>query len=98
VVVGALRLDLLLGDVRSLKEKRSVVRPIVVELRRTYAVSAAETGYQDLYRRAEVGVSCVSGDRSHCVEVLDACERLVAGRPEIELLTTWRQLWSEEDE
>jgi uncharacterized protein len=98
VVVGALRLDLLLGDVRSLKEKRSVVRPIVAELRRSYAVSAAETGYQDLYRRAEVGVSCVSGDRSHCVELLDACERLVAGRPEIELLTAWRQLWSEEDE
>ena len=27
MVVGALRLDLLLGDVRSLKQKRSVVRP-----------------------------------------------------------------------
>ncbi len=98
MVVGALRLDLLLGDVRSLKQKRSVVRPIVAELRRKYAVSAAETAYQELHRRAEVGVSCVSGDRGHCVEVLDACERLVAGRPEIELLTTWRQLWSEEDE
>ena len=69
---GTLALDVLLGDVRSLKEKRSVVRPIVAELRRTYAVSAAETGYQELHRRAEVGVSCVSGDRGYCVEVLDA--------------------------
>jgi uncharacterized protein YlxP (DUF503 family) len=40
--------------VRSLKEKRSVVRPIVAELRRTYSVSAAETGHLDLHRRAEV--------------------------------------------
>ena len=34
--VGTLSLDLLLGDVHSLKEKRSLVRPIVAELRRKY--------------------------------------------------------------
>ena len=42
--VGTLSFDLLLGDVRSLKEKRSVVRPIVAELQRKYAVSVAEIG------------------------------------------------------
>ena len=35
-------LDVLLGDVHSLKEKRSVVRPLVAEVRRRFAVSAAE--------------------------------------------------------
>src|ERR1700756_1596625 len=40
--IGWLELDLLLGDVHSLKEKRSVVRPIVAELRRRFSVSAAE--------------------------------------------------------
>ena len=44
MVVGVLVADLLLGDVHSLKEKRSVVRPIVAELRRRFDVSAAETG------------------------------------------------------
>ena len=34
MVVGTLALDVLLGDVHSLKEKRSVVRPIVAEPRR----------------------------------------------------------------
>ena len=34
MVVGTLVCDLLLGDVRSLKEKRAVVRPVVAELRR----------------------------------------------------------------
>ncbi|MCL2552410.1 MAG: DUF503 domain-containing protein, partial [Actinomycetia bacterium] len=42
--VGALSFDLLMGDVRSLKEKRSVVRPIVAELHRKFGVSVAETG------------------------------------------------------
>jgi len=92
VWVGALSLDVLLGDVHSLKEKRSVVRPIVAELRRKYDVSAAEAGHLDLHRRALVGVAVVAADRAHCVDVLDACERLVAGHPELELLSARRQL------
>ena len=76
----------------SLKQKRSVVRPLVAELRRKYDVSAAEAGHLDLHRRALVGVAVVAADRAHCVEVLDACERLVAGRPELELLSARRQV------
>ncbi len=87
MVVGVLVADLLLGDVHSLKQKRSVVRPLVAELTRRYAVSAAETGDQDLHRRAEVAVSLVSGDRAHVREVLAGCERLLAGRPELDLLS-----------
>ena len=95
--VATLELDLLLGDVHSLKEKRSVVRPIVAELRRRYDVAAAEAGHLDLHRRASVGVAVVAADAKHCHEVLDACERLVAGRPEVELLSARRRLFTEED-
>jgi uncharacterized protein len=98
VFVGSLSLDLLLGDVHSLKEKRSLVRPIVAELRRSFAVSAAETGHLDLHRRAEVGVSVVAPDAGHCKEVLDACERLVARRPEVDLLAARQRLWDDADE
>jgi uncharacterized protein YlxP (DUF503 family) len=97
MVVGVLVADLLLGDVRSLKEKRSVVRPIVVELRRRFGVAAAETGGQDLYRRAEIAVSVVSGAHRHVVEVLDGCERMLAGRPETELLSARRRLLDDDD-
>ena len=48
--IGWLELDLLLGDVHSLKEKRAVVRPIVAELQRRFSVSVAEVGEQDLHR------------------------------------------------
>ena len=96
--VGALSLDVLLGDVHSLKQKRSVVRPIVAELRRKYDVSAAEAGHLNLHRRALVGVAVVGADAQHCREVLDACERLVADRPEIELLSAHQQLHTDEDE
>ena len=82
----------LLGDVRSLKQKRSAIRPLIAELQRRFAVSAAETGAQELHRRASIGLAVVSADRGHVVDVLDAAERLVASRPEIELLSTRRGL------
>jgi len=90
--IGWLEFDLLLGDVRSLKQKRSMIRPVIAELQRRFAVSAAETGDQELHRRANVGVAVVSADRDHVVDVLDAAERLVAARPELELLSVHRGL------
>lgn len=95
--VGVLELDLLLGDVHSLKQKRSVVRPIVAELRRRYEVSAAEAGHLDLHRRALVGAAVVSVDAAHCRRVLEACERLVAERPEVELLSARLTLHDPDD-
>ncbi len=95
--VGALELDVLLGDVRSLKQKRAVVRPIVSELRRRFEVSVAEAGGQDLYRRALIGVSAVSADAAHVREILDACERTVAGHPELELLSARQRMLGPED-
>jgi uncharacterized protein len=93
VYVGALTLDVLLGDVRSLKQKRSVVRPLVAELRRRFpGVAVGETGHLDLHRRAEIGIAVVSSTAANAREVLDACERFVAGRPEIELLSARQQL------
>jgi hypothetical protein len=95
--VGALELDVLLGDVHSLKQKRSVVRPVVAELRRRFEVAAAEAGDPDLHRRALLGVSAVSGDAGHVREVLDACERAVADRPEVELLSSRQRMLGPED-
>ena len=97
--IGGLTLDLLLGDVRSLKQKRSVVRPLVAEVRRVFPGAAVgETGHLDLHRRAEIGVAVVSATAPHAVEVLEACERLVAARPEIELLSARQRLFHDEEE
>ncbi len=96
--VGALTLDLLLGDVHSLKAKRGVVRPLVAELRRCYpGVAVAETGHLDLHRRAEVGVAVVSATAANAMNVLAECERMVAGHPEIELLSARQRLFNEEE-
>jgi uncharacterized protein len=97
--VGALTLDVLLGDVRSLKQKRSVVRPLIADVHRKFpGVAVGETGHLDLHRRAEIGIAVVSSTAANAVHVLEACERFVAGRPEIELLAARQRLVTDEGE
>ena len=89
--------DLLLpGDSRTLKRKRGYVRPIVAMLRRL-EVSVAEVGAQDVYGRAQIGVAVVAGEPGQARRVIDACERQVTARPEIELLSVRRRLHGDED-
>jgi uncharacterized protein len=94
---GVLEIDLLFGDVHSLKEKRGIIRPVISELRKKFEVSVAETGHLELHRRALIGVAVVAADAAHCVEVLEGCERLVAARPEVEVLSTRQRLFGPEE-
>ena len=95
--VGSLQLDVLLGDVHSLKEKRSLVRPVVAELKK-FGVSSAETGHLDLHRRALIGVAVTAADPGHVRDELDQCERAVGRRPELELLSARVRLFGPEDD
>jgi len=98
VVVGSLSLDLLLGDVHSLKDKRSQVRPLVAQLRRDHPVSVAEVGYHDLHRRTLVGVAVVGATAALVGRVLDEVETAVSDQPHLVLLAARRRVVFEEDE
>lgn len=97
VFTGTAVFDLLLpADSRSLKAKRSYVRPIVAALRR-FDVSVAEVGLLDLTGRSEIGVAVVAAEAAQVGAVLDSCERLVFERPEVEVLSSRRRLHGDDD-
>jgi len=97
VYTGTAVFDLLLpGDSRTLKIKRSYVRPIVAALRK-FEVATAEVGALELCGRAEIGIAVVAAEAAQVNEVLDTCERAVAYRPEIELLSVRRRLRGDDD-
>lgn len=97
VYTGTALFDLLLPeDSRSLKAKRGYVRPVVAALRK-YEVAVAEVGALDRYGRTEIGVAAVASGAGHVSTVLDTCERVVAGRPELELLGVRRRLYHGDD-
>lgn len=96
--IGWIEFDLLLGDVHSLKEKRSVIRPLIADLSRRTEVAVAEVGAHGLHRRALIGISVVTADAARARDVLDHTERMLAHEhPEITLLSAHRGLHSSED-
>lgn len=94
--VLALAVDLRLADCRSLKAKRSVLRPILDGVRANYPVAIAETDWQDTWQRAQIGVAAVSSSARVVQEIVDDVERFVWSRPDIEV-TDVRRHWLEED-
>ncbi|WP_400997017.1 DUF503 domain-containing protein [Agromyces sp. GXQ0307] len=96
--IAWIEFDLLLGDVHSLKQKRSVLRPVMAELRRATEASVAEVGEHDLHRRGVIGLGVAAGDAGHANDVLDRAERLVAAHPEFTLLSARRGLRRSDDD
>ena len=87
---GALEFDLHIPDSRSLKSKRSVVKPIVEGLQRRYRVAAAEVGCHQQWQRSEIGVAAVAATAGHVGDILDEVERFVWSHPEIQVLSSQR--------
>ena len=80
--------DLHLPACHSLKEKRSVVKPLTSALRRSLNVSVAETGQQDLWQRAEIACAVVGSARSVVDETLRAADRLVEEADGVRIVDT----------
>lgn len=83
---AAVCFELRVPESRSLKAKRSAVRPIVDGLRHRFHVSVAEVDHQDAWQRAAIGVAVVAGSSRQLQTVLDSVERFVAAAPDVELL------------
>lgn len=62
---------------QSLKDKRRVVKSLKERLQARFRASAAETGHQDVWQRAEIAAAVVGGEHRHVAELLDAMDRLV---------------------
>ncbi len=94
--VLALAVDLHLPACRSLKAKRSTLRPIVDGTRARFPVAVAETAWQDTWQRAQLGVAAVSSSAKLAQEIVDDVERFVWSFPDIEVIDV-RRHWLEED-
>jgi uncharacterized protein YlxP (DUF503 family) len=79
VFVGIVRIELHLPGCTSLKDKRSIVRGLKDRIRSRLHAAVAEVEFQDLWQRAALGVSVVSGESGHVSEMLQSVRHLVEG-------------------
>lgn len=63
MIVGVARVELALTDIGSLKDKRSIVKPLVLKLTNRYDVQAAEVEAMDDHGSAVVGLCRVGNDQ-----------------------------------
>lgn len=60
--VGILRLSFHLPECRSLKAKRSVIKPILARLHKEFNISVIEAGDHDLWQSCQLLITCAARD------------------------------------
>jgi uncharacterized protein YlxP (DUF503 family) len=79
MVVGVCTVTLVLHDSHSLKDKRQVLKSVIEKVRNRFNVSVAETGSNDLWQRAEIGIAAVGNDKAFVNSVLDKVLNFIEG-------------------
>jgi len=72
MIVGVMTAQLWLAGVRSLKEKRSIVKSVTQRLRNRFNISIAEVDHQDSKAGALVAIAIVSNDAGFIDKQFDA--------------------------
>ncbi len=86
MTVGVARLGFYLEGTTSLKDKRSVVRPVVERVRNRFNVGIAEIEDLDDIRVATLAVVCVSNSAPHVDEMLATVIEFIESRVELGVL------------
>ncbi len=84
--VAVAHLDIMIGDMNSLKEKRKVLRSVLDRLRNRFNISAAEVGYHDKWQRTNIGFAIVSNDKAHVNSSADKVIDFLYSTPEINII------------
>ena len=94
MVVGIGIITLRLHECRSLKGKRKIVKSIIGQLRNNFNASVAEVGANDIYQRAEIGVSLVGNTKNLINSKLDKLFNLVDALGLAEIIDTEMEIIS----
>jgi uncharacterized protein YlxP (DUF503 family) len=70
VIIGLLTIHFQLPGVSSLKEKRSLVKPILSRLHKEFNISTAEVGHLDSWQESIIACTQASNDKAHTQRVL----------------------------
>jgi hypothetical protein len=84
--VAAIRVELRIRDMHSLKEKRRVVKGMLSDIGRAHPVAVAEVDHQDLWQRTTLGIAAVSSSAGQVERMLRAVLNDIDHRDDVEVL------------
>ena len=84
---AAVRVELRLPDVHSLKEKRHRMSMLTTDLRKAFpAAAVSEVDFQDQWQRTSFGVALVAPQSTHLQQLITGIRRYFEDRPDAELI------------
>lgn len=87
MIIGACIVDLHLSGTGSLKGKRSILKPLLLRLRREFNVATAEVGYHDVWQSAQIALVSVSTDVGYLQGLLERAVRWIENnRPDLTVI------------
>ena len=84
--VGAMTVELFIGESSSLKEKRRHLKSVIEKMKSRFNVSIAEVDHHDLWQRSTVGVSCVSNERVQIDKVFSSVINFIENNGSVEII------------
>jgi uncharacterized protein YlxP (DUF503 family) len=87
MVIGVARVVLHLPDSHSLKDKRQILKSLLAQVQRRFAVSAAEIDEHDRHQLGVLGLAYATTDAAHADEVIGKAVRFLdSSKHEAQLL------------
>jgi uncharacterized protein YlxP (DUF503 family) len=87
MVIGICSVELYLPGNGSLKDKRSLLKPLLIRLRREFNLAAAEVGSNDFWQSAEIAFVTIANDPARTHTVLQQAIRWIETyRPEVQVV------------
>lgn len=84
MIIGTCVVDLYLPGNGSLKGKRSVLKPLLLRLRKEFNLATAEVDYHDVWQSAQIALVSVSTDAGHVQQMLErAVQWIESHRPDL---------------
>ncbi len=84
--------------VRSLKEKRALIRPVMERIKSRFPVSAARLDGLNVHSWEQVGFSVIGSDPAWVNGILDKVESFLAAAGDYQIITLAREVFTYEGE
>jgi len=77
MIVGIMRINVLLRDIHSLKQKRQVVKSIKEKLTNRFNISIIESNHQELWQNLEISIAMLSNEKLIIEKIFNEIENIL---------------------
>lgn len=92
MIIGTIILTIHVPWVRSLKEKRAIVKSLCAKTSNKFNVSIAEIDQQDTHGQIVLGIACVANQVSYADSILDKILNFIETNTEGEVMNVNREI------